>query len=237
MARRAELLEELATKVKAGGGDAIALPCDVGDYPQVQAAMQTLHDRFGPIDCVIANAGIGQQVERLKFDPQATEQIFRTNVLGMTNAFYAALPKMLARKQGHLVGIASLASYQGLPEDAGYAASKAAMRIHCEGMRVELRGTGVKVTTICPGFIRTPLTDKNEFDMPALLEVDDAARRIVKAIAKQRRIQNFPKRLWWVVKLGRHTPRWLFDAVVGAKMKKMTGTRTQAYSTDRQAGN
>jgi short-subunit dehydrogenase len=232
MARRAEMLEELASKVKAAGGDAIALPCDVGDYAQMQTAVQTLHDRFGPIDCVIANAGIGMQVERLKFDPIATENIFRTNVLGMTNAFYAALPAMLARKQGHLVGIASLASYQGLPEDAGYAASKAAMRIHCEGMRLELRGTGVKVTTICPGFIRTPLTDKNDFNMPALLEVDDAARRIVKAIARKRRVYNFPKRLWWLVKLGTHTPRWLFDAVVGAQMKKMSGTRTQAYSTD-----
>lgn len=233
MARRKEVLVQVADKVKSAGGIAIVLPCDVGEYAQVQQSVKQFSDTHGPIDCMIANAGIGQPVARHEFEPEATEQVFRTNVLGMTNALYAVLPEMLARNRGHLVGISSLASYQGMPQDAGYAASKAAQRIHLEGMRVELRGTGIDVTTICPGFIRTPLTDKNEFDMPVLLEVDYAARKIIRAIAKRRRVYNFPWRLWWLIKIGMRTPRWLYDAAVARETSKISDVkRNQKRSTE-----
>jgi short-subunit dehydrogenase len=231
MARRLGALEELAQRVRELGGEALAVACDVGDYAQVESAVAKVRDAFGPIDCMIANAGTGHVVKRLQFDPQATEQTIRTNFLGMTNAFYAALPDMLQRKRGHLVGVASLAGYQGMPEDAGYAASKAAMRVHCESMRLELRGTGVCVTTICPGFIRTPLTDLNDFDMPVLLEVDYATRRVINAIARKCRVYNFPRRMWWAVKLGLSTPRWLFDPFLASQAAKANGGRKQMLST------
>jgi short-subunit dehydrogenase len=155
------------------------------------------------------------------------------NVLGMTNAFYATLPGMLARKRGHLVGVSSLASFQGMPQDGGYAGSKAAQRIHCEGLRIELRGSGVDVTTICPGFIRTPMTDRNDFDMPFLLEVDVATRKIIRAIARRRRLFAFPWQLWWAIKLGQRTPRWLYDAVLGSQNSKLkSANRKQKRSTE-----
>lgn len=233
MARRKEALEEVARKVEAAGGAAMVLPCDVGEYAQVESAVKQFAEAYGPVDCMIANAGIGQPVERHEFNHDATEKVFRTNVIGMTNALYAVLPSMLERKRGHLVGVSSLAGYQGLPQDAGYAASKAAQRIHLEGMRIELRGTGIDVTTICPGFIRTPMTDKNEFDMPGLLEVDDAARRIIRAIARRRRVYNFPRRLWWLIKIGMATPRWVYDPIVAGQTQKVDmSTRTQKRSAD-----
>lgn len=232
IARRDELLKEVADKVEAAGGKALCVPGDVSDACQMQAAMKRIADELGPIDCVVANAGVGQQLDRNEFDPAAVERIFRINMLGMTNAFYAALPEMMQRKHGHLVAIASLASYQGLPRDGGYAASKAAMRTHCEGLRIELRGTGVDVTCICPGFIRTPLTDKNEFDMPFLLEVEPATRKIVRAIARRRRVYNFPWQLWWLIKLGQRTPRWLYDRVVAREDKRSNSGRTQKRSSE-----
>jgi short-subunit dehydrogenase len=233
LARREEVLERVARQVVDAGGAAMVLPCDVGDYARVKECVGRLAEAHGPIDCMIANAGIGVAVRRHEFDPGAIEQVFRTNVIGMTNAFCAVLPGMLERRRGHLVGVSSLAGYVGMPEDAGYSASKAAQRIQCEGMRIELRGTGVDVTTICPGFIRTPMTDQNEFDMPVLLEVDVAARKILRAIARRKRVCTFPWQLWWLVKLGRHAPRWLYDAVIDWQNAKVSrGRRTQRRSTE-----
>lgn len=231
LARREELLQQVAAKVEAAGGTACVAVCDVADAAQVAEATRKVEAALGLIDCVVANAGMGWPRKRLEFDAAATEQLVRTNFLGMTNAFFAALPAMLARGSGHLVAVASLASYQGLPQDAGYAASKAAMRIHCEGLRIELRGTGVDVSTICPGFIRTPLTDRNEFNMPFLLEVEDAARKLLRAIGKRRRIYNYPWQLWWLIKLGMRTPRRLYDAIIGGQGRKMHAGRTQKLSS------
>jgi short-subunit dehydrogenase len=231
MARRADVLTGIAAKIEAAGGRAFVATCDVADFAQVKAAVDGISRALGPIDCMVANAGIGNPVKALEFDAAVTENIYRVNVLGMTNTFYAVLPGMLERKRGHLVGVSSLASFQGMPEDGGYAGSKAAQRIHCEGLRIELRGTGVDVTAICPGFIRTPMTDRNEFDMPVLLEVDVAARKIIRAIAKRKRVYAFPWQLWWLIKLGQRTPRWLYDAVISSQTGKAT-TRKQKRSTE-----
>jgi short-subunit dehydrogenase len=221
--------DKLATLAAECGENALALPCTVDDWAQVQAAVAQAESALGPIECMIANAGIGQQLKPGPWDPTVPEQILRTNVQGMVHALYAVLPGMQARGRGHLVGVASMASYQGLPLDGGYAASKAAQRIFLEGLRVQLHGTGIPVTCICPGFVRTPMTDKNEFDMPFLLEADAAARRMLRAIARRRRVYNFPKRMAALVWLGQRTPRWLFDAVTH-RMGMRQSKRTQAYS-------
>lgn len=228
IARNAELLDKLASQIGAG---ACAAPCDVGDYAAMQAAVAKVEAALGPIECMVANAGIGAPREALAFDAAVTEQIYRTNVLGMVNAFYAALPGMIARKRGHLVGVSSLASYQGLPQDAGYAGSKAAQRLHLESLRIELRPARVKVTTVCPGFVRTPLTDRNDFDMPFLMEVQPAAKRIIKAIRRGRRMVHFPWPMLLMVKFGMLTPRWVFDWFMAMQAKGMHKGRKQARST------
>lgn len=236
MARSADKLAALADEVRAAGGTPLALPCDVGDWPQVQAAVSKAEVDLGPLECMLANAGIGQQLEPGPWDPAVVQQILRTNVMGMVHALYAALPGMQQRGRGHLVGVASMASYQGLPLDGGYAASKAAQRIFLEGLRVQLHGTGVKVTCICPGFVRTPMTDKNDFNMPFLLEADAAARRMLRAIASGRRVYNFPRRMAALVWLGQRTPRWLFDAAtswLGRHQPKRTQARTRPAPSER----
>lgn len=233
LARRKDKLDDVARRVEAAGGSAMVLPCDVTDSARVEQAVKEFSETHGDIDCMVANAGAGEQGAALKFDAEQTARIFNVNMLGMVNAFYAALPGMLRRKRGHLVAIASLASYQGMPQDSGYSASKAAMRIHCEGMRIELRGSGVDVSCICPGFIRTPITDTNNFDMPFLLDVDDGCRRIIGAIARRKRVYNFPWQLWWLIRIGLRTPRWLFDAVLASQSAKTADkVRSQPRSTE-----
>ena len=107
------------------------------------------------------------------------EEMFRVNTLGVVYAIEAVLPEMLHRGRGHLAAVSSLAAYKGMPGESAYCASKAAVNCYLEGLRIHLRDTGIAVTTLCPGFVRTPMTAVNEFHMPWLLEADEAARRIV----------------------------------------------------------
>jgi short-subunit dehydrogenase len=232
IARRQELLDEVAARVTELGGKAIAVACDVADNAQVVDAVAKIEHGLGAIECMIANAGIGQPLEPRSFEVAVTERIYQVNVMGAVHAFYAVIPGMTQRKQGHLVAVASLAGYQGLPADGGYAGSKAALRVHAEGLRIELRGTGIAVSTICPGFVRTPLTDKNDFDMPLLLEADNAATRMLKAIARKRRMYNFPLLLWWLTRLGSLAPRFVYDAFLAWQANSMRGKRKQRRSDE-----
>jgi short-subunit dehydrogenase len=233
IARNAEKLAAVAEAVRAGSGTPLAIPCNVDDWPAVQQAVARTEAELGPIECMIANAGVGQKLNETVWDPAIPERIMRTNFMGMVHALYATLPFMQARGRGHLVGVASMASYQGVPDDGGYSASKAAQRVFLESLRVQLHGSGVKVTCICPGFVRTPMTDKNDFDMPFLLEADEACRRMLRAIAAGRRVFNFPKRINALVSIGTHTPRWMFDRAL-ASAARSRKARTQGYSDGRK---
>ncbi len=127
---------------------------------------------------------------------------------------------MIERGAGQVVGIGSLAGYRGLPGSGAYCASKAGLAALFESLRLELRHVGVAVTLICPGFIRTPLTDRNRFPMPFLMELDVAANRIVKAIMRRDSEYSFPWQLAWIVRLARYLPNWLYDRVVGKRVSK-----------------
>src|SRR5262249_5411230 len=131
------------------------------------------------------------------------------NVLGMIYAFDAVLPQMIERRAGHLAGVSSMASYKGLPGESAYCASKAAMNVYLEGLRIRLRDYGIAVSTICPGFVRTPVTDVNKFHMPWLLEGDDAARRIVRALLRRKKVFNFPWQMAWLMAITRWLPDWM----------------------------
>jgi short-subunit dehydrogenase len=136
------------------------------------------------------------------------ERMFRVNVLGVIYAIEAVLPDMLRRRHGHIAAMSSLAAYKGLPGESAYCASKAAVNIYLEGLRIQLRGRGVAVTTLCPGFVRTPMTEPFQFKMPFLLEADDSARRIVRALARRRKVYNFPWQTAWLMKLTAWLPDW-----------------------------
>jgi short-subunit dehydrogenase len=134
--------------------------------------------------------------------------MFQVNVLGVVYSLEAVLPQMLARGQGHIAAVSSLGAYKGLPGEWGYSASKAAVNNIMEGLRIQVRDRGIAVTTICPGFIRTPMTAVNTFKMPWLLEADEAARRIVRALGRRRKVYNFPWQTNLLMKLARWAPDW-----------------------------
>ncbi len=156
---------------------------------------------------LIANAGVGAPTTIEPFNVGDVEKMFRVNVLGVVYSLEAVLPQMLERGRGHLAAVSSLASYKGLPGESGYTASKAAVNVFLEGLRIQLRSKGIAVTTICPGFVKTPMTEVNEFKMPWLLTADEAARRMVRALKHKRKVYNFPWQLSLFMKCAALGPR------------------------------
>ena len=173
VARSEERLNALADEIRAAGGTAAVAPVDVSAREAVFDAVRAIESELGFIDLAIANAGIGQERD----DLDSAEYLYRVNLFGATALFRAVLPAMRERGRGHLVGIASMAGYQAFPGRGAYCGSKAAMRLELEALRAELGPEGIAVTTVNPGFIRTPLTDRHEFDMPFLMDAEPAARR------------------------------------------------------------
>jgi short-subunit dehydrogenase len=216
MARRRDKLVALADEIQAAGGTAACAPADVGDRAQTVAAIRDLAARLGPVDLLIANAGVGAPTTLEPLNVEAQEKMFRVNVLGVIYAIEAALPDMLKRGRGHLAAVSSLAAYKGLPGESGYTASKAAVNTFMEGLRIQLRDRHIAVTTICPGFVATPMTEVNQFKMPFLLTADEAARRIVGALRRRKKVFNFPWQLALVMKL----TAWLPDWVMARSMHK-----------------
>ena len=194
------------------------------DAASLQAAAADFTKRFGVPDVVIANAGIGAgTLTENAQDLAAFRRIMDTNVLGMVVTFQPFVEPMRARASGTLVGIASVAGFRGLPGGGAYSASKSAAITYLESLRVELRGSGVSVVTICPGYIRTPMTAGNRYRMPFLIDADDAARRMGRVIAAQRRFAVIPWRMGLVAVVLRALPRWLFDRLFVRAPRKARG--------------
>jgi len=208
VARRGPALDALAEEIRAGGGVASAAVADVGDREQLGRAVAGLAGALGPVDLMIANAGVGVPTTLDPVNVEAVEETIRVNVLGVVYAFDAVLPAMLARGAGHLAAISSLAAYQGMPGESAYCASKAAVNAYLDGLRVQARGRGIAVSTICPGFVRTPMTAPNTFAMPFVIEADEAADRIVRALARRVKVFNFPWQTAALMKLARWAPDW-----------------------------
>jgi short-subunit dehydrogenase len=216
VARRREQLEALAEEVRAAGGTAAVAAADVADRGQVNAAVEEVRGRLGPVDLLIANAGVGAPTLIEPMNVGDVEKMLRVNVLGVVYAVEAVLPEMLRRGRGHVAGVSSLAAYKGLPGESGYCASKAAVNAFLEGLRIQLRGRGIAVTTICPGFVLTPMTEINDFHMPWLLQPDEAARRILRALHRRKKVYNFP----WQMSLLMKVTAWLPDWVIARNMRE-----------------
>jgi short-subunit dehydrogenase len=214
VARRRHRLEQLAEEIRQAGGKAATATADVGDRTQAVAAIKDLAARLGPVDLLIANAGVGAPTTVEPFNVADIETQLRVNTLGVVYAIEAVLPDMLRRGRGHLAAVSSLGGYTGLPGESGYCASKAAVNIFLDGLRIQLRDRGIAVTTICPGFVKTPMTAVNNFHMPFVLEADEAARRIVRALRRGRKVFNFPWQVSWLMTLTRWAPDWLMARVM-----------------------
>jgi short-subunit dehydrogenase len=146
-----------------------------------------------------------------------------TNVLGMVKTFQPFLAAMRAAKYGTLVGIASVAGFRGLPGSGAYSASKAAAISYLESLRVELHGSGVKVVTLCPGYIKTPMTDINTYPMPFIIPADEAARRMARVIARGKSFAVVPWQMGVVGWLLKRLPRWLYDRLFANAPHKARG--------------
>jgi short-subunit dehydrogenase len=216
LARRADLLQELAKQLP----NAVAVPCDVTDEAAVMSAVRAGERALGgPFDVAIANAGVGVTGYAAK-DVSDVERMMQVNYFGMLYLFHAVIPGMIERRSGRFAGIASIAGLRGLPTSSGYSASKAAMQAFLEAVRVELAPLGIRVTTVNPGFIATPMTEKNKFRMPFLMNADKAARIIIDGIERGARVVEFPWPMSLVMRFGRLLPAAVYDRVIGGYARR-----------------
>ncbi len=215
-ARREALLNDLARRCEQVGGTARLFPGDVTNEAELAEAAEALRLEFGRIDVLIANAGIGGNNEAVRsLTPAAVKQVIDINLIGAVNSVAAVLPDMLARGDGHLVAISSLAGFRGLPRSAAYSASKAGMTAFFESVRLDVQDKGIAVTIIQPGFIKTPLTSGREAKMPFLMEMKDALPYFISAIESKKKFSAFPWPLATLVRAGRIFPAWLYDRIAG----------------------
>jgi short-subunit dehydrogenase len=189
----------------------------VTDAVAVKQAADRLRERFGKIDVLIANAGVGATTHAKDLKADEFANVMNINLLGAVNSVTAVVPEMVEQGSGHLVAISSLAAYRGLPKSAAYCASKAAVSAFFESLRVDLRGTGVEVTIIHPGFIKTPLTAGREAQMPYLMELDDAIKKIVRAVETRKKSYAFPWQLATIVRAAMIMPIPLYDRIVSKR--------------------
>src|SRR5947209_705673 len=210
-ARRAEELMKVAGEVERAGGRALALPADVRNAEEMKGVAGRVRETWGGTDVLIANAGMSTTTFGAQLEAGEAGDVISINVIGVVNSVAAVLPDMLARGRGHLVAISSLAAYRGLPTSGVYSASKAAVSTFFESLRVDLRKSGIDVTVIHPGFIRTPMTASRKRKLPFLLEADDAACRILRAVERRARSYAFPWQLASLVRLMKHLPNAVYD--------------------------
>lgn len=219
-ARAADALAQLAAEPGAGGRIR-AFPVDMTDRAAVAATVGRIEAELGALDLVILNAGTHEPVDARHFDPAVFDRLIAVNLTGTVNGLAAVLPRLIARRAGHVAIVASVAGYGGLPSAAAYGATKAALINLAEALRFDLARDGVRLSLVNPGFVRTPLTDKNEFAMPALMEVDDAAAALVRGLARGGFEVTFPRRFTYVLKALRLLPYRLYFPLVA----RLTGWR------------
>jgi short-subunit dehydrogenase len=218
VARREDLLQQLTAEFSS---PVSIYPLDVRDSAALQSAARDFISRHGVPDIVIANAGIGvgNLTEHAEDLPRFQDTL-DINVMGMVKTFQPFVAAMREEKSGTLVGIASIAGYRGMPGSTAYNSSKAAAISYLEGLRVELHGSGVKVCTICPGFIATPMTEKNPFPMPFIISADNAAKKFAGVIAQQRSHATIPWQMAGAGVVLRHLPNWMFDRLFAKTTRK-----------------
>ena len=211
-ARRADLLTSLQNSLPT---ETCIYALDVRDAEALDKAAHDFIARFGVPDIVIANAGVsaGTLTEN-RDDIHTFKGIIDINLLGMVHTFQPFIHAMKQAKKGSLVGIASVAGVRGLPGAGAYSASKAAVITYLESLRVELSVDDIHVTTIAPGYIKTPMTDINQYSMPFLMAPERAALKFAKAIARKKRFVVIPWQMGCLARLMRFLPPWLWDLIM-----------------------
>lgn len=213
-ARGREGLESLVAEAPSNG-EIRAYPVDVADGAAMAETVARIEAEMGPLGAALLNAGTHRPIGAADFDRQAVMDLFAVNVGGVVNGVDAVIARLMERRAGTLAIVSSVAGYRGLPTAVGYGATKAALINMAESLKLELDPHGVRVCLVCPGFVRTPLTDRNPFPMPFLMEPDAAARRFVDGLEGGGFEITFPRRFTWLLKFGRILPYRLYFALAG----------------------
>ncbi len=218
-ARSSENLQKVVDEAASLTGRILALPCDVTDKDQVTASLNQLIEQERLPDRVILNAGTHKPMPANEFRADTVSKLLQINTLGAAIPLEILLPHYLERQQGQIAIVASVAGYRGLPTASAYGASKAALINLAESLRAELYSSGVDIRLINPGFVKTPLTDKNEFEMPFLISVDEAANSIIKGLAGKKFEVVFPTRM----AIAMSFLKWLPDRIFFPMINRGTG--------------
>lgn len=213
-ARRGDVLEKMAVEIRAQGGQAWSFPGDVTNLEEMKGIVAGIEQAVGPIDLAIPNAGTHTFTVPEQFNSAEYLSIMQLNFGGMLFCIEAVLPRMLERGQGYLAPVASLAGYRGLPRAAAYGASKSAAIHFLESIRFHLKRRNIMVSIVNPGFVKTPLTDLNDFRMPFLVDAPRAAKIICRGIERGKREIAFPWPFTWVLKIARILPDPIYEALV-----------------------
>ena len=216
LSRRIELLESLTIQ-KKNQTTIQTYKCDVIQKHEVSETISKVKNDFGKIDVAILNSGVAFRSSVLEYSSDAAEKTFNTNVLGAVYCIEQLLPEFISEKRGVIVGISSLGDGKGFPKSGFYSASKAAFTILLESLRIELKKYNVKVVTVKPGFVKTAMTDKNEFKMPFLMSVEQGSRIIINGLKKDKRIIEFP-----------------WQTTIGAKVLRMIPTKWFEYLASKE---
>jgi NAD(P)-dependent dehydrogenase (short-subunit alcohol dehydrogenase family) len=198
------------------GGRIAAYPLDVTRQDSVGAGVAAIESELGPIDLAILNAGTHRPMTAENFSADVARDLMAVNYMGVAHALASILPRFRARGAGHIAVVASVAGYVGLPTAAAYGPTKAALINLCEALQRDCLAHGIKLQLINPGFVRTPLTERNTFPMPFLMDAKEAADRICTGLASDRFEIAFPRRLAWLLKLARLLPYRAYFAAVGS---------------------
>jgi short-subunit dehydrogenase len=220
-ARREEQLQTLKAEAASGPGEVVPVPMDVSDTDAVVTTLRALDDATpGGMDLVVANAGVGGRLTGARTEWRDIAPMLQVNILGATATLTALAPRMAERRRGHLVGMASLAGWIVVPRFGAYGATKRYLQTLCAGMRMDLAPFGVRVTSLNPGFVKSEMTVNNRVPMPFLLETDDAADRMGRAILRGDALYAFPWQMAWLTRLGALLPSALIARAMGGSPGK-----------------
>jgi short-subunit dehydrogenase len=210
VARNMERLLEIEKICKNKGANVVVKSLDVTNKIEIKDWINTLDVDF---DIVFANAGVSGGTSNGFEDDEKLYQILETNIFGVVNTITPIVPKMIKRRNGRIVIISSMASFRGLATQPAYSASKACVRYYGESLNNSLKKYGINVNVVCPGFIKTPLTDKNHFYMPFIINTNEAVKKIQHGIRRNKKIIIFPKILYYAIKFLSSLPFGLDDFI------------------------
>ena len=212
-ARRGDRLDAIA------GDRMLSVPADVTDLDAMRAAAARVEEELGPIDLAVLNAGTWRQMDVTAWDTELFRLHVETNLMGMVHGIDAVLPCMRRRRGGVIAGVSSVAGYRGWPSSEAYGSTKAAEINLLESLRIDLLPLGIRVLTVCPGFVRSDLTSQNTFRMPFLMEPPDAATRIADGIAREKAEMVFPLPMMLLMKATRLVPIRPWAALMSRQAK------------------